>query len=219
MYILKDDKTHDKTYYYALINNKAQIVTDRSKAYIFNKIKSAQNALCSNLSREIKSTYSFKVVPYTTPISKDGNITYQYDLNIPEPPVLNKTKEQNNFVKKNVYDNLQDMLLNIQKNIDDLKKYKDVVNSELSHCDKEVNDIQHFIEFKKLSASDGYNIYRELHNILNKRRELKNFLKIIDDFNAQSINVQRFMLNERVQYYKENQQYNPRTNEFTYLFN
>ena len=44
----------------------------------------------------------------------------------------------------------------------------------MSKYDREISDIQHCAEFYNLNASQGYKLYKMLHNVTNKRREVKN---------------------------------------------
>ena len=58
-----------------------------------------------------------------------------------------------------------------------IKNYRSKLNSEISRVDKEITDIQHYIEFCNLSASGGYKIAAMLKERLSKRREIKNTLE------------------------------------------
>ena len=250
-YVLQDTLTNKNvTYYYGSKNKQSEIVTDLKDAYVYENLPIAKNVLNNNLSKETRLNYCFEVVRIQTkksPIGRNGKITYTYQLNIPDSPlentqtssVIGSTMEQIQKKKKSaymstmlsddsievkkqeIYENLNQKIENIKSEINNLKDYKEVVSQELSHCDKEINDIQHFIEFNKLNAANGYIIYRDLHNLLNQRRELKNTLKIIDEFQASTTTLKKFVLKERIMHYKENKnnaQYNPRTEEFAHLF-
>lgn len=48
-----------------------------------------------------------------------------------------------------------------------------------SVADKEVCDLLHYIEFKDLSAVQGFKIYKRLQRALKKRREVKNKLAFV----------------------------------------
>lgn len=54
------------------------------------------------------------------------------------------------------------------------------LQSKLDKVEKEIVDINHYIEFKSLNACDGYNAYRMLRDRLTKRRKLKNELKVAE---------------------------------------
>lgn len=246
-YIIRDNTTSkSKVYYYSIINNKVSIVTTKSQASIFNKEVSAKNTLINNIPKYLSTQYKFEVASYDDikiqrPISKTGKITYTYNLNIPDAPILNKTNnknENNNILKsskpirtmlfdheknhrqKELYDKLDHIFSNIQVETNDLIKYKEMISQEISHCDKEIVDITHFIEFNTLNACDGYVIYRDLHNLLNQRRELKNLLKIINDFCDNVSTLKNVVFQKRIIDYMSNNNahYNPRTKECMHLF-
>ena len=51
---------------------------------------------------------------------------------------------------------------------------KDKLKDKLSQLDKELTDIDHFIEFNTFSASEGYMIVKMRKDILAERRKIKN---------------------------------------------
>ena len=53
---------------------------------------------------------------------------------------------------------------------------KDILSKRMSKIDQEVTDIQHYIEFNKLNAAEGYKAYKLLQDKLLERRTIK------DDF-------------------------------------
>ena len=53
---------------------------------------------------------------------------------------------------------------------------KDILNKKLSKIDHEITDIQHYIEFNKLNAAEGYKAFKLLQDKLLERRVIK------DDF-------------------------------------
>ena len=247
-YVIEAKKGNQK-YYYNIYNNKVTICMSIKNAYLFDSLKAAKNTLDNNIPKDLLSLYSFNVIPYepilyTGTIDKNNKIKYTYKLNIPDPPPLKHSNSistevfQNSYdkstglqtmlsdnngnqEKEKIYINLNNMIGNIKKSVEEFKKYKEVINEALSYCDKEINDIQHFIEFNKLSASNGYIIYRDLHKLLNQRRELKNTLKIMDEFYSSAQPIKKFELNQRIEYYKQNKKnyiYNPRTMETSHLF-
>ena len=57
---------------------------------------------------------------------------------------------------------------------------KTELQSKLDKVEKEIVDINHYIEFKSLNACDGYNAYRMLRDRLTRRRKLKNELKVAE---------------------------------------
>lgn len=65
-----------------------------------------------------------------------------------------------------------------------------MINKEISLCDKEESDIKHKIEFGKLNAFQGWQIYKDFQITLQKRRELKDELVTLERV-AERINSQK----------------------------
>ena len=61
--------------------------------------------------------------------------------------------------------------------IKNLEDRKEALKKEISHVDLEITDIEHYAEFNKLNAVDGYKVYKMLHDARIKRRKLKPELK------------------------------------------
>lgn len=58
------------------------------------------------------------------------------------------------------------------------------LNSELSRVDKEITDIEHYIEFYSFSASRGYELSKMLKDRLDRRREIKNEMELLNDISC-----------------------------------
>lgn len=83
--------------------------------------------------------------------------------------------------------------------------------SHLSKIDRELSDIEHYIEFVDLNGVDGFKVYKKMQNLRQFRREIKYRLKIMHDINSQSIDPD--VLKRLVQYFK-NLYYKPRVTDF-----
>lgn len=86
----------------------------------------------------------------------------------------------------------------------------DVTINELKRVDSEICDIEHATEFYNLSASQGYKIYKMLHDARIRRREIKNRLHLLQwirDKKVSGINGDN--LNRKLTEI-DNQQYRPR---------
>lgn len=86
----------------------------------------------------------------------------------------------------------------------------DTTINELKRVDSEICDIEHAAEFYNLSASQGYKIYKMLHDARVRRREIKNRLHLIQwirDKKVSGINGDN--LNRKLTEI-DNQQYRPR---------
>lgn len=63
----------------------------------------------------------------------------------------------------------------------ELRKQKQKLTSDLSIADKKKSDIEHYIEFYSLSASQGYKASKMLKDCLEERRQIKNELEVIEN--------------------------------------
>ena len=81
----------------------------------------------------------------------------------------------------------------------------------LSNVDRQLSDIEHFIEFTDLNARDGFKIYSKMKHLRRYRRDIKYRLKILDSINSQNIDPE--VLKRMVSYFK-NLTYQPREIDF-----
>lgn len=75
----------------------------------------------------------------------------------------------------------------LEKNTKDLKSYKDKRIHDLSIADQKITDINHYIEFNKLNACQGYKMSKLLQDTLKECREIKNELEILGQVNGFSM--------------------------------
>ena len=75
---------------------------------------------------------------------------------------------------QSVVDNIITELKKIDASVFDAEK--DILNKKLSKIDQEITDIQHYIEFNRLNAAEGYKAFKLLQDKLLERRVIK------DDF-------------------------------------
>jgi len=79
----------------------------------------------------------------------------------------------------------------IQQRVDEITRFtgyvqsrNDFLRGELSKIDREITDIHHFIEFKKLNAYQGWIVYKLLQKKLLKRREIKDEMLILSNLSG-----------------------------------
>lgn len=84
---------------------------------------------------------------------------------------------------------IEDKFQSLKRDIDDIVSNKKVLQTQLSFCDKEITDFEHYIEFNCFSASDGYKLSKMMQNVLKKRRQIKNYLRVIEILQTQCGNI------------------------------
>jgi hypothetical protein len=103
----------------------------------------------------------------------------------------------NSYKVEPVYIYVSDIEPDISNDLDTIKLFADIVQdsaereesllAQLSKVDRELSDIEHFIEFVDLNGVDGFKIYKKMQSIRQIRREIKHRLKIVQTINSQSI--------------------------------
>ena len=100
-----------------------------------------------------------------------------------------------------------DSLTAIQKIIDDSINRNDELNSQLSGIDKEITDIEHFIEFGNFNAYQGWMCFKILQGMLRQRRKYKNEMEVLTTirnfgFNQQNLSSLKTKISEQNKVYK-----------------
>lgn len=94
--------------------------------------------------------------------------------------------EEKSLSPKTVINLTDNVYEDILKKVEDFENYiKEIENNkvnlalELSKVDGEIQDILHAAEFFNLSASEGYKLYKMLHEKRVKRRKIKDYIEIV----------------------------------------
>lgn len=84
---------------------------------------------------------------------------------------------------------------------------------KIQMIDLEIVDIEHAAEFYNLNASQGYKLYKMLHNARVERREFKNELEKINMFLSSTISSDKMENLKKSIIGLDNRQYTPRVNK------
>lgn len=102
-------------------------------------------------------------------------------------------------------------LIELQDKISQLEQRKEYLKYLMSKYDREISDIEHCAEFYNLNASQGYKLYKMLHNVTNKRREVKNeFNSIYTILYSKITSAEIKNINKSIYNIYNNQQYSNR---------
>lgn len=82
---------------------------------------------------------------------------------------------------------MKDELRSMIQRIDEMAEYREYLNYAMSEIDKEIVDIEHYIEFNNLNAAEGYKAYKMLHDANVKRRNIKNCIEIVKHLDISEI--------------------------------
>lgn len=106
--------------------------------------------------------------------------------------------------------NAKRLIAEIEELVTALKKRREQLPSEQSAVDKERCDIEHYIEFNSLSASEGYKAYRMLKDCLERRRDIKNEIEMIDNVLRISVSNMKSGRIHKIMNKMETKRYEPR---------
>lgn len=72
-----------------------------------------------------------------------------------------------------IFEEVEEVAIRLRNRVTELR-------SELSTIDKEISDINHYIEFNSLNASQGYKMAKMLKDRFVRRRSVKHELEVLD---------------------------------------
>ena len=165
------------------------IITDGNKNYIRRDINGKYVPVKSRaLADEFEEKWKAKKVldNNLNPKTRKG-----FYISEEETGILNTIKEENNkspcIIESNIktdfcndnFSELKNKILEIKKFIDENESRKLELTELLSITDKEITDIQHFIEFSDLDDVEILKIYHMLKARLKNRRNIKNELVVL----------------------------------------
>lgn len=142
-----------------------------------------------------------------TSLTSSSDDAYMWTLKTSAENVLSDAKNRssnsphatidNSYKVEPVYIYVSDIEPDISDDLDTIRLFADIVQDsaereesllvQLSKVDRELSDIEHFIEFVDLNGVDGFRIYKKMQSIRQIRREIKHRLKIVQTINSQSI--------------------------------
>lgn len=162
-YIRKDDKT-----------NKYVPVHSLKYALQFESEMQAKAILKNSISKNIKSGYFVKILEFASTI------------------IVNQDKQRELCAKEVQQANISDFadkVKDIANVLSHAQTRKNELLSKLSDIDKQVVDMEHYIEFGKFNAYQGYMAFKMLQNALRQRREYKNEIEMLSQAEECQVNV------------------------------
>lgn len=158
--------TDGSRFIYQNCSGKFVPTSSEAMADIFTK-KQAEGIYNNSLPKVLKSI--FRVEKYDHP-----------PTNIKQVSLIDL---KNNTEKVMIAENIQvwiDKINDMNGLVKDAKKRKEILEKQLEKLEDEKLDIEHYIEFQNLNASQGYKASKELKTCRIKRRSVKNELAVID---------------------------------------
>ena len=81
--------------------------------------------------------------------------------------------------------NVIEELKNVVYKLDILDEYSSTLNEELSKVDCKMQDLLHYIEFNKISVKWCYRMIKEMKNLREQRRKIKNDMELLSKYTEQ----------------------------------
>lgn len=162
---------YDKVSFVALDSNKKYCLTTDKKRAVRNSLVKMNNIMNNSLGSHIDKS-KCEVVPYVA----ETKIQSLTTVSVPAYSKLDMQKLNNAL---SVFEEQACMA----------KGNEDYLNKELSNLDKEISDVLHYIEFYKFNAAEGYKLAKLLKTITEKRRDVKNELKLINIIKTHTLNM------------------------------
>lgn len=145
--------------------NKYVTTTCYAFADVFSK-KQAEGILNCNLSKPMKAVFHVEKIDEAPKLVKQVS-----KVDLKQTEKLSESKEINEWVDK---------ITTLNGLVKEAKSRKDTLLNNLSEVDRKITDIQHYIEFTKLNAAQGYKAYKMEREWLLKRRTIKNEMAVVN---------------------------------------
>lgn len=136
------------------------VTTDVNQAEFFFDITKAYNFLGNQMPKKKRDEWIVVTAEVNPP--KDSKQRFRTDLDFSESDA---EFHWDNYIN------------NIMGSYRGIRDYREYLQKELAKVEAELCDIEHAIEFFNYNASDGYKMYKMLHDCRVRRREIKDDLR------------------------------------------
>ena len=168
LYVITDG---NKNYIRRDIDGKYVAARSRALADEFLEKWKAEKVLKNNLTPKKRKLYRV--------VEEDVGFTV---VKKPEQDQVEKPKEERKpeqLILSPQIEELRKKIECVKKFIDDAENRRSELSDLLSNTDKEITDIQHYIEFSDINGEDIASTYNMLKTRLKNRRQIKNELSVL----------------------------------------
>lgn len=154
-------------------------VRNKTLAERWEQRSKAQNILKNGLTKQLKRKYHIDSIDDGVGISgTEKDIIAEKDA-IQNLHIDEVKKIIDEDYKDTQLDKWESGIKSMTEFVQDAETRKEYLSKEMSDIDKEIIDIQHYIEFNDMNAYQGWMAYKMLQNRLKKRRKIKNELQVL----------------------------------------
>lgn len=147
-------------------SGKYVLIRSFKKATQWDSAVKANGILNNSIAKSIRSGYAVQLVDTEKTVEKED------------------TSVQSRLCYRNIIDdNIAEWISKINTIMDVLSgsdTRQQELNSKLSDVDKEIVDVEHYIEFGKFNAYQGWMCFKMLQNRLRQRRKYKNEMQVLN---------------------------------------
>lgn len=168
LYVITDG---NKNYIRRDIDGKYVAARSRTLADEFLEKWKAEKVLKNNLTPKKRKLYRV--------VEEDVGFTV---VKKPEQDQAEKPKEERKpeqLILSPQIEELRKKIEGVKKFIDDAENRRSELSDLLSNTDKEITDVQHYIEFSDINGEDITSTYNMLKTRLKNRRQIKNELSVL----------------------------------------
>ena len=170
--------------YYVITDGQGSYITQNNKtgkcvgiknlnsATRFATLAEANNIFKNNISKKLQKSYSVKIM-------EEDQKTAEIISEVLDKNTRRTTHETvkalaNKEMPKTQCGDLVKTISGVSELLNGLSQRYTKDCNLLSEVDREIVDIEHYIEFNNFNAAEGYNAYKMLQNALKRRRIIKN---------------------------------------------
>lgn len=161
---------------YLITNGDRFLFRNRQRKYVQTMSESMADTFTKEQAERVLNNEVAKSIRASYYVSRCGNVKEELHT---KPPTKEEMRNNSESVFTESVQIWVDKLNDLNGLADEALKRKEKLVSDLSHVDKELADIRHYIEFTKLNACQGYKAYSMEKERLRKRRLVKNELVVV----------------------------------------
>ena len=170
--------------YYVITNGRDSYITQENEtgkcveiknlnsAMRFATLAEANNIYKNNISKKLQKTYSVKIMEENQKTAEIISGVLDKDARRPTHETVKALA--NREMPKTQCSDLVKTISGVSELLNGLSQRYTKDCNLLSEVDREIVDIEHYIEFNNFNAAEGYNAYKMLQNALKRRRIIKN---------------------------------------------
>ena len=155
---------------------------------VWDQRSKASNVLINCVSKNLRNKYSIIEIeetvisyPQEEPIMKNVGTAIK-----PKDKITKKLLDE--VIEDNQLSSLSVNIDNFAGFVQNAEERKEILSISLSDVDKEISDINHYIEFGKFNAYQGWLAFNLLRSRLKKRRKIKDELHILTQLGECKVN-------------------------------